>query len=116
MTASVDALGHLHASLAAVFQEILSVREEPLVVGGEVVMKDGEPVMRKVYPSAAEMAAVAAFLKNNSITAVAGNESKLDELRELMAKRRAGKGTPVAAKPELPDALAVMPNPNTPWQ
>ncbi len=117
MTATVDALGGLHQSLAAVFEQLLAVREEPIISNGEVLLnKDGEPIMRKVYPSAAELAAVNTFLKNNNITAVQGNESKLADLQKQLAERRANK---VPVKPSawaVPDVHATIPNPDTPWQ
>lgn len=116
MTATVDTLGGLHQALAEVYKQILAGREEPVIVGGEVVMKDGEPVMVKRYPSAAELAAVNTFLKSNNITAVVGNEGKLAELQRLMDERRKGRAQPVARPPDLPDPYAVAPNPNTPWQ
>lgn len=117
MTASVDTLGTIHATLAAVMQQLLAVREEPIISQGEVLLnKDGEPVMRKVYPTAAEIAAVTTFLKNNNITAVQGNESKLADLQKQLAERRANK---VPVKPSAwspPDVHAAIPNPDTPWQ
>lgn len=116
MTATVDTLGGLHQALAEVYKQILAGREEPVVVGGEVLMKDGEPVMRTVYPSAAELAAINTFLKTNNITAVVGNEGKLAELQRLMDQRRAGRAQPVARPPDMPDPHALMPNANTPWQ
>lgn len=118
MTASVDALGGLHQSLAGVFQSLLAVREEPIISNGEVLLdKDGAPIMRKVYPSAAELAAVNTFLKNNNITAVQGNEGKLADLRKQLEERRTGKLTPrVAPTWAAPDPHAVIPDPTTPWQ
>ena len=116
MTASAETLGDLHASLAAVFAQMLAVREEPIIANGELVLKDGEPMMRKVFPTAAEVAAVTSFLKNNNITAVQGNESKLAELQKQLAERRAGKAVPKAAPWAAPDVHAAVPNPDTPWQ
>ena len=116
MTATVDTLGGLHQALAEVYKQILAGREEPVVVNGSVVMKDGEPLMRKVPPSAAELAAINTFLKTNNITAVVGNEGKLAELQKLMDERRKGRSQPVARPPALPDPYAVTPDPSTPWQ
>lgn len=116
MTASVDVLGGIHQALAGVYRQILDGREEPVIVGGEVLMKDGEPVMRKIPPSAAELAAINTFLKSNNITAVVGNDGKLAELQKLMDERRKGRTAPRVRPPEFPDAHAVMPNPDTPWQ
>lgn len=118
MTASVDDLGGLHQSLAVVFQQLLAVREEPIISQGEALLnKDGEPIMRKVYPSAAELAAVNTFLKNNNITAVQGNEGKLADLRKQLEERRASKAVPRVMPTWSPaDPHAVVPNPDTPWQ
>lgn len=117
MTATVDTLGTIHQTLADMMKQLLAVREEPIISQGEVLLnKDGEPIMRKVYPSAAEMAVVTTFLKNNNITAVQGNESKLADLQAQLAERRANK---VPIKPSAwtpPDPHSTMPNLDTPWQ
>lgn len=117
MTATVDALGALHAMLAEVYTQVLAGREEPVIANGEIVRDaEGNPVMKKVPPSAAELAAINAFLKNNNITAVQGNEGALDALRKQLEERRKGKLPLTAAAFTPPDPFATVPNPDTPWQ
>jgi len=114
MTASTDTLGVVHERLAEVYLEMVSVREEPILnKDGEAVLhpKTGEPVMRKVFPTAAELAAANAFLKANNITAVVGNSSALDELqRKLAEKRQAGRNRPALADPyaDLPPGFGGL--------
>lgn len=91
MTASTDDLGNVHQQLAELYKQILTPREEVIVVGGEVLVDKvtGEPRTRMVYPSAAELAAANTFLKNNNITASPATNNALDEMRALLAKRQA---------------------------
>lgn len=106
MTASTDELGVVHQQLAALYKQLLQPREEVIVVGGEVLLdEDGKPRTRTVYPSAAELAAANAFLKNNNITASAQSNDALKELQELMEKRRTKTIRPVLSDPfaHLPD-------------
>ena len=103
-TAKIEELGELHALITQVYKELLLPREEPLMVKGEPVLDpDGMPIMRKVYPSAAELAAINAFLKNNSVTASPDQDSALTDLKKMMEERRKSR------KPALPDLLADGP-------
>lgn len=106
MTASTDDLGVVHQQLATLYKQLLQPREEVLIVGGEVLLDDdGKPRTRTVYPSAAELAAANAFLKNNNITATPAANDALKELQELMQKRQAK-----APKPVLADPFAHFPD------
>lgn len=117
MTASVDALGELHNLLAQVYAQILQGREEPILKDGEPVLDaDGQPLMRRIMPSAAELAAINTFLKTNNITAVAGNEGALNKLQTLLDERRKSKAGGIKPAPfTLPDPLEAMPKEPT-WQ
>jgi hypothetical protein len=88
-TASTDELGDIHASLTATYKRLISPREEVMVVKGEVLLDDlGNPRTITVYPTAAELQAANAFLRDNKITAAAPEGSALDELHKLAEKRR----------------------------
>lgn len=89
MTAPVEKLGDIHTQLAETYKRMISPREEPLIVRGEPVLDDdGKPVMVTVYPSAAELQAANAFLRDNKITAAPTEGSALDELHKLAQARR----------------------------
>lgn len=100
MAASNEVLGEIHTLLAALYREMLHGREEPLVVNGEVLLdkETGEPIMRKVYPTAAELSTINAFLKNNNITAGSGGQDELAKLKKLMDERTKAR-QPVLADP-----------------
>lgn len=109
--ASAEELGGIHAQLTAMFKALLEPREEPIIVKGEVLLKeDGTPYMRTIMPTAAEMAAATTFLKNNNITAPAGNSDALKELADLMAKRKANTLRPALADPyeALPEGFGKL--------
>ncbi len=114
MTASVKELGDLHAAQARILADLLRGRQEPLVKGGEVVLdEDGKPVMITVYPSAAELAAVNTFLKQNNITATPEGSDALDQLRQQMEQRRASRKRPqTLSELGLEDPLAGLPGDN----
>lgn len=100
MTASTDDLGAVHQQLATLYKQLLQPREEVILVQGEALLdKEGNPRVRMVYPSAAELAAANAFLKNNNITATPAGNDALKELEELMKKRQAKATRPVLADP-----------------
>lgn len=89
MTAQVDELGDIHAQLASTYKRMVSPREEPLLIKGEAQLDgNGDPIMVTVYPSAAELQAANAFLRDNKITAAPAEGSALDDLQKLMQKRR----------------------------
>ena len=103
-TASTETLGDIHNQLAATYKRMIAPREEVMVVKGEVILdEDGNPRTYTVYPSAAELAAANAFLKNNNITATPAGNNALSELAELMAKRK-------AVRPVLADPFAHLPD------
>lgn len=100
MAASEKALNELHNAVANVLTHKMSVREVERVVkidGEEQVVKE------TVEPTAAELAAAIAFLKNNNITAVPEEDSALAELQKQVAAARAKR------RPVLPDPHAHMP-------
>ncbi len=69
----------------------------------EYTDKEGNVHTRVLRPTAAEMAVIRAFLKDNQITAPAAKGNSLEKLQEaLEAKRRRGSPLPVA-RPDLPD-------------
>jgi hypothetical protein len=74
MAASDKALGDLHSKLATVLSSVLDGREDA----------DGI----KLNPSAAEMAVIVTFLKNNNITADASDNAELAALRDKLAQKR----------------------------
>lgn len=89
MAASSDDLGDIHAQLTETYKRLVSPREEPLIVKGEAVLDaDGKPLTIMVYPTAAELQAANAFLRDNKITAAAPEGSALDDLKKLAEKRR----------------------------
>lgn len=107
MTAPVDALGDIHAQLAETYKRMVSPREEPLIVKGEAVLDgDGQPMTITVYPSAAELQAANAFLRDNKITAAPAEGSALDDLQKLMQKRREARAKRPAV---VDDPYATMP-------
>lgn len=114
MTATTDVLGQVHERLAAIYLEMVSVREEPLFdKEGQPLLhpETGEPLTRKVYPTAAELTAANAFLKANNITAVVGKSDALDELqRKLAEKRAASRNRPAVADPyaQLPEGFGGL--------
>lgn len=111
MAASNEVLGEIHTLLAALYKELLQGREEHVVVNGEVLVdkETGEPIMRKVYPTAAELSTINAFLKNNNITAGSGGQDELEKLKKLMAERTKAR-PPVLADPygELPKGFGGL--------
>jgi hypothetical protein len=108
MTAPVDALGDIHAQLAETYKRMISPREEVIFVKGEPLLDDaGQPVTQTVYPSAAELQAANAFLRDNKITAAPQEGSALDELQQLMQKRHDARAKRPAV---LADPYATLPN------
>ena len=98
MTADNKILGDIHQQLAATYKQLVSAREEPLFTkDGEPVLVDGVHVTRTVFPTAAELAAANAFLKQNNITAKPEEGDDMDELRKQLSQRRR------RAPPVLPD-------------
>jgi hypothetical protein len=98
MTADVKILGDIHTQLAMTYRQLVSPRQEPLFTkDGEPVMVEGVHATRTVYPTAAELAAANAFLKQNNITAAPEEDSSLDALRDQLAQRRR------RAPPVMPD-------------
>jgi len=98
MTADNKILGEIHQQLAATYKRLISPREEPVFdKEGQPVLIDGEPVTRVVYPTAAELAAANAFLKQNNITSKPEDSDDLKELRDQLSQRRR------RAPPVLPD-------------
>lgn len=103
-TASTEDLGDIHASLTATYKRLISPRQEIIMVKGEPLLDDaGNPRTMTVYPTAAELQAANAFLRDNKITAAAPEGSALDELRQLAEKRRQGRKAVVA------DPYATLP-------
>ncbi len=89
MTADVKLLGTIHTQLANTYLRMVSPREEPVFTkDGEPVLIEGVPMMRTIYPSAAEVAAANAFLKQNNITAAADDGGDLAELQDQLRQRR----------------------------
>lgn len=108
MAASSDELGSIHAQLAETYKRLVSPRLEPLIVRGEPVLDDdNKPVMVTVYPSAAELQAANAFLRDNKITAPAEEGSALDDLRKLAEQRREARRS---RKAVLPDPYEQLPH------
>jgi len=108
MTAPIDALGDIHAQLAETYKRMISPREEPLIIkGGPALDADGQPIMKTVYPSAAELQAANGFLRDNKITAAPTEGSALDELQQLMQKRRDARAKRPAV---IADPYATLPN------
>lgn len=91
MTADVTVLNEIHRALAETYRQMVSPREVTRVG------KDGEEVTETVYPTAAELNAANAFLKQNNITSSPGDDPGIEKLREAIASRRARKA------PVLPD-------------
>lgn len=107
MTAPVDALGDIHAQLTETYKRMIAPREEPLIIKGEAQLDDdGKPIMVTVYPSAAELQAANAFLRDNKITAAPKEGSALDELQKLMEQRRAARAKRPAV---VDDPYATLP-------
>ena len=103
-TASTDSLGEIHLALAETYKRMIAPREELILVKGEPLLdEDDNPRTHTVYPSAAELAAANAFLKNNNITATPTSNDALDELKALMQKR-------TQRKPVLADPHALFPD------
>lgn len=106
MAATNEALGEIHSLLASLYRELLQGREEMIVVNGEVLIDPAteQPRMRKVFPTAAELSTINAFLKNNNITAAGGGgQEELEKLKQLMAERTKGR------QPVLPDPYDSLP-------
>lgn len=98
MAADSKVLGQLHEQLTQALLTITRVRMVPLMAKGEPVLDpDGQPIMIEQAPTAAEMAAAATFLKQNNITAVAGESDDLKQLQQQLAERRRSRA------PVLPD-------------
>lgn len=98
MTADQSTLAAIHRQLADTYRSLVSPRDEPVFTkDGEPVLVDGVQVTRKVFPTAAELAAANAFLKQNNITAKAEDSDDLAALRDQLAERRK------RSKPVLPD-------------
>lgn len=90
MTAASETdLGVLHRLMAEQFRRLLA---------GEVQDADGNTV----YPTAAELSVIRAFLKDNEITAIGEPGSALDTLRKKLAE--AG-GKPRVEAFDLPGSL-----------
>lgn len=108
MTAPTDALGDIHVQLAETYRRMISPREEIVLVKGEPLLDEaGNPVTQTVYPSAAELQAANSFLRDNKITAAPQEGSALDELQQLMQKRRDARAKRPAV---LADPYATLPN------
>lgn len=86
--ATDDKLGELHGAVATVLTEALTA-------GVKVVGKDGE-VEQTTAPASYIVAAIQ-FLKNNNITAAAGND-ELDALDKALEARRARKNQSISPK------------------
>ena len=56
--------------------------------GEPILDADGNQVMRTVYPTAAELSAANAFLKQNNITAAPQEDDGLAELQKQLAQQR----------------------------
>jgi len=103
--ATAESLGELHQMLADTYKQMIAPREMPIMVKGEPLLdEDGNVRTYTMYPTAAETAAAATFLKNNNIVAPTGNTDALAELAELMEKRKSVKLRPVLTDPyaEIP--------------
>lgn len=109
MTADADVLGGIHRQLAETYARLVSPRQEIIMVKGEPVLDDeGNPRTHTVYPSAAELAAANAFLKQNNITASPKTDQGLQELEAQLARRARRKVLPdLVADPEA-DPLGGM--------
>lgn len=98
MTADVKTLGDIHRQLAETYRQMVSPREEPVFTkDGEPVMVEGVQMTRTVYPTAAELAAANAFLKQNNITASPEEDEGMAALQEQLKQRRRKRA------PVLPD-------------
>jgi len=89
MTADIKVLKETHSELADTYRQVVRVRQEPVLNrDNEPVIVNGEVLMRTVYPTAAELSAANAFLKQNNITAEPEKGDDLDELRKQVARSR----------------------------
>lgn len=61
----------------------------------EVIDAQGEIKLRKVRPSAAEMAIVRAFLKDNNITCAPSDDNALGRLQQKLAEKQGRRAPPV---------------------
>jgi hypothetical protein len=98
MAADSKELGGLHEQLTAVYLQLIKPRLQPVIVKGETVLdREGNVLLVEVMPSAAELAAAGAFLKQNNITAIPGESDDLKQLQQQLAERRRNRA------PVLPD-------------
>jgi len=98
MAADSKELGDLHKQLAGVYLNLIKPRMQPVIVKGEAVLDaEGNVLMVEVMPTAAELAAAGAFLKQNNVTAVAHESDDLKQLQKQLAERRRNRA------PVLPD-------------
>lgn len=105
-TAHQDKMETLHAQLAAVLTEVLTPKEKVIPAKTD---EDGEEVsaerIETVFPSAAEMAVAAKFLKDNSIFSSPDQDEGMSEMRKKLHEReRARKPT----AQDKNDALATL--------
>jgi hypothetical protein len=102
--ASDDLLGQLHELTTLTMLQMARPREEIVMTKEGPLLDDAvQPVMRTVYPTAAELSAAIAFLKNNNITCVASDDNAMGELKKLMETKRNKR------KLVMPDTLDSMP-------
>lgn len=102
--ASEDKLGLIHDLTAEWALTVLAGRDK--------IVKDeeGKETVVKELPSAAELAVIRAFLKDNDITCAPGGDTKLEELRRKIAESRAPKPATGEFDParDLPDGATPM--------
>jgi len=100
-TASEDKLGIVHDLMTEVALGILRATEK---------CEDGTVIALK--PSAADMAWIRAFLKDNDITCAPGQDNAIGKLKEELAKQRAARQSPTGAAfnpaTDLPDGYAIQ--------
>jgi hypothetical protein len=95
MAASDKTLGALHEKLAIVLSSVLDGRP----------VADAAGNVTTAPPSAAEMAVIVGFLKNNNITASAADNAGLAALREKLAEKRKERKASMATLSDAADSF-----------